>query len=158
MGLRGTRAYFFLPPDPFRPSKYLEPCPSPRESLGAPRAGYLSYIDSGGGILRNRGWGFTTGWIGRSGDISSRETACNENFVLVVWQGPARTPYDPGSRPHSVAVCAGPRDRGDRAGGGNLADARVVAVPDVQVAGAIHRNAPCRNDTVISAWPQSVRP
>src|ERR1035438_10222676 len=33
MGLRGTLTCLSLPPDPFRPPKYPEPCPSPR---GAP--------------------------------------------------------------------------------------------------------------------------
>src|SRR5665647_241442 len=71
MGLAGTRTYFFLPPDSFRPPKYPGHRRSPTKRLGAPRSGrHLSVTarslgvgfsaTGNGDLLRGRigrGWG-----------------------------------------------------------------------------------------------------
>jgi hypothetical protein len=57
-----------LPSNLFRPSTYLEPCPSPRERPGNTKTGrLLGHSDRFQG-----GWGFRGHWSGRGWGLSAR--------------------------------------------------------------------------------------
>ena len=57
-----------LPSNLFRPSTYLEPCPSPRERPGNTKTGRLL----GHSDRFQKGWGFRGHWSGRGWGLSAR--------------------------------------------------------------------------------------